>query len=341
MLANFLDLEPLAQAEIIEFGARQLGRDPHVIEKDIWVCWALEHLFTMPDALPMAFKGGTSLSKVFNLIDRFSEDIDITLDYRSFAESSAIFSPLSSNTARKKISEGLKVLVSNHLEYKVIPYIRKILDRYSTNNAYLEFQEGEKIIIHYPSVLHSHTNNNYLGKQILVEFGGRNITEPNQTYRVDPYLAKIVANLHFPCAQVVVLSPKRTFWEKATLIHVECNRQAFRENANRLSRHWYDLFKLSFHETFLETLEDLALLNDVVKHKKAFYNAPYAHYEACLEGKLRLVPGEPYLRELKIDFQKMLDAGMFYEEPSSFEDIIASLSKIEQKIYLLNMKSFA
>ena len=85
MAEHFLQLPLHEQAQIYSGLADRLARTPQILEKDVWVCWALQTLFSMPDRLPMAFKGGTSLSKVFGLIDRFSEDVDITLDYRGLA----------------------------------------------------------------------------------------------------------------------------------------------------------------------------------------------------------------------------------------------------------------
>ncbi|MES9887785.1 MAG: nucleotidyl transferase AbiEii/AbiGii toxin family protein [Candidatus Sedimenticola sp. 6PFRAG1] len=130
---------------------------------------------------------------------------------------------------------------------------------------------------------------------------------------------------------MVVLSPERTFWEKATLIHVECNREEFKSDAHRLSRHWYDLQMLATHDSGKAAINNRALFEDVVRHKQVFFNASYANYEACLANELRLIPGEDAIAELRTDYEKMLGAGMMYGESPSFDDIIAGIREIERE----------
>jgi hypothetical protein len=129
-----------------------------------------------------------------------------------------------------------------------------------------------------------------------------------------------------------VLSPARTFWEKATLMHVECQRGAFRTRAERLSRHWYDLAMLADQVHGQAAVADRALLGDVVKHKKVFYNASYANYDACLAGQIKLVPEHAALAALRDDFQRMIGAGMFTGEPPAFDAIVDRLRALEDEI---------
>ena len=128
---------------------------------------------------------------------------------------------------------------------------------------------------------------------------------------------------------MVVLSPERTFWEKATLIHVECNREEFKADAHRLSRHWYDLRMLAKHASGKAAINNRALFEDVVRHKQVFFNASYANYEACLANELRLIPDDEAIAVLRTDYEKMLGAGMMYGESPSFDDIIAGIREIE------------
>ena len=138
--------------------------------------------------------------------------------------------------------------------------------------------------------------------------------------------------LVFPRSQVSVLSPLRTFWEKATLMHVESQRGVFRPNAERLSRHWYDLSMLAERDIGPTALTRRDLLIDVVKHKKVFYNTAYANYDACLIGQLRLLPDQIVLVALAEDFQRMISAGMFVGDPPSFHLIIERLRLLEFEI---------
>jgi hypothetical protein len=332
MSERFLHLESEEQSQIYRALAPQLARSPVVLEKDVWVCWALQTLFTMPGRLPMAFKGGTSLSKVFKAIARFSEDVDITLDYRGL---NGYFDPFAEGVSRnrlKRFSENLKRFVRDHAHSVVAPHFQRMLAAEFDADAFrVEVSDdGEQLRLHYPTVLE--TPGDYVGNSILIEFGGRNITEPNEVHEVRPDIAEHFAELEFPHSAVSVLSPARTFWEKATLMHVECQRDEFRTGAERLSRHWYDLAMLADQDHGQAAVADCALLTDVVKHKKVFYNASYANYDACLSGQLRLIPKDAAVAALRDDFQRMISAGMFIGDPPSFDTIVNRLRALETAI---------
>jgi len=332
MSESFLHLKAQDQSQIYRALAPQLARSPVVLEKDVWVCWVLQALFTMPDRLPMAFKGGTSLSKVFGAIARFSEDVDITLDYRGLDGSFDPFAEGVSHSRMKKFSENLKSFMRDHVHGVVAPHFQKTLAAEFDASAFqLEVSDdGEQLRVHYPTVLEA--PGDYMGNSVLIEFGGRNITEPNEEHEVRPDIAEHVTALDFPRSKVSVLSPTRTFWEKATLMHVECQRDEFRTGAERLSRHWYDLAMLADLAHGQDAVADRALLADVVKHKNVFYNASYANYDACLAGQFRLIPKGTALAALRDDFLRMIGAGMFIGKPPAFDAIIDRLRALEVAI---------
>lgn len=329
MAESFLHLPAAEQSQILRALAPQLDRPAFVLEKDVWVCWVLQHLFTMPGRLPMAFKGGTSLSKVFKAIERFSEDVDITLDYRHLNASTDPLQPGLSGRQLRQISDELKAFVQQHAHEKIGPYFSELLAHpFGAGEGRLELSEnGEAVRIHYPSVLEESTG--YVSSSVLLELGGRNITEPNALHTIRPDIADYVADLELPVAQATVLVPERTFWEKATLMHVECNRGELRANSARLSRHWYDLARLADMEIGQRALADRALLANVIRHKKIFYNAAYANYDACLARQLRLVPDASGLMALASDYGRMREAGMFIGEPPGFDAIVARLRTLE------------
>ncbi len=332
MAEHYLQLPLSEQSAILRAKAPELGRVPEVLEKDIWVCWTLQQLFSMPSRLPMAFKGGTSLSKVFRVIERFSEDIDITLDYRGLAADADPFAVGVSGRQLRKLSDELKEFVKAHVSEMVQPWIAARLgEQFPSGSHALELSEdGEQLRLSYPRALTE--RGEYLRDSVLLEFGGRNIIEPNEVHIVSPDIALGLDGLVFPEATVSVLSPARTFWEKATLMHVECHRDSLRQNAERLSRHWYDLAMLARHPIGVQAVTERELLADVVKHKQVFYSAAYARYEDCLVGRLRLVPDEKTLLALTDDYRRMLDAGMFIGQPPSFADIVAELRALELAI---------
>jgi hypothetical protein len=332
MVDQYLHLSISDRKEILQTCAAKMGQQATVLEKDIWVCWALEVLFSMPGAHPMAFKGGTSLSKIYGAIDRFSEDVDITLDYRAFGDEFDPFVEGVSKAAIKKFGERLKGYVRHYAKDIVAPYVKSQLKTLPEPHQYLVdvSDDGEKIWIQYPSAIES--SDDYLPSSILIELGGRNVIDPNETHTVIPDISPYVSDLNFPSSAVVVLSPERTFWEKATLIHVECNRNTFKENAHRLSRHWYDLYRLAKHSSGKAAISNRTLFEDVVRHKQIFFNASYANYDTCLTNRLCLIPSADVMVELRKDYQNMLNAGMFYGVPPSFDDIIGGIQRIEQAI---------
>lgn len=327
MADAFLQLSPEEQADILQTLSAKLGRRVEYLEKDVWICWVLQGLFTMPGRLPMAFKGGTSLSKAYAAIKRFSEDVDVTVDYKSLDQSIDPFDPKVSRTACDKYTELLRTKLADHTNNVVRPHFEKLLsqlpEKYSTPLKISE--DGEKLFIPYPS---------RFGKdeRVLLEFGGRNVVAPNEDRQLRPYIAAELKDLEFPEATVQVLSPSRTFWETATLIHVACNLSHPKLDADRQSRHWHDLAVLSDHKIGKASMADRKLLEDVVKHKNVFFRASYANYEACLLGGLHLIPQTPLLQALRIDYEKMIADGMFDGEPPTFDSIIARLGELAKEI---------
>lgn len=331
MAKSFINLAPQEQREILEGLSQKIGRSALHLEKDVWLCWTLQHLFSMPNQLPMAFKGGTSLSKIFGAIYRFSEDLDITIGYQAFGYEDPFASTLS-KTKLKTLSEKLKSSVTNHLKEIILPHFEAITNtQFKKNTLRVELaNDGETIFIYYPSVLQQKSQ--YVENTIRLEFSGRNVVIPNNSYKITPDIVDYVNDLEFPIAEVTVLSPQKTFWEKITLIHYECNRTSFKEDANRISRHWYDIIMLAEQDIGKQALDDINQLKEVIKIKKVFYDASYAKYDDCLNGKLRLIPTDQHLNLLEKDFDKMLEEKMFYSVQPNFINIIHKIRQLQNEI---------
>ncbi|MDO5056705.1 MAG: nucleotidyl transferase AbiEii/AbiGii toxin family protein [Lautropia sp.] len=327
----WFSLTPTEQAEVLHAMATHLGRRAQILEKDIWLCQVLQTLFALPNRKPMAFKGGTSLSKVHQAIERFSEDIDITIDYRSLLDHEPDLASLS-NTQRKKLSGQIRAALIPHIRDELLPALHTALGKnLPATDVTLELSDdAEKLRVHYPSAVDQPSP--YLHSSILIEFGGRNATLPQDLITIEPDISPLVPQLSLPSAQVCVLSPLRTFWEKATLIHVECHRPALRAGADRLSRHWYDLARLTRHPIGQQALANRQLLHDVLSIKETFYRSANTHYQHCLSGQFRLIPGDTLLTALRADYQAMLDAHMFYGTTLPFDDIITTLTQLEQQL---------
>lgn len=330
MAESFLSLKAEERKEILQTLSPKFGLSPAVLEKDVWVCWALQHLFAMPDAIPMAFKGGTSLSKVFNAIKRFSEDIDVTLDYRVLDVNANPFKEGISRSQISKLSTGLREAVRKYTHTIVLPHFNKLItDQFGERRYRLELSEdGEKLEIYYEPLF---TSSNLLD-HILIEFGGRNAIEPSAVHKVVPYIATELPELILPEASAQVLAAARTFWEKATLMHVECIRKKL-DGLERSSRHWTDLSMLADHQIGKDAIVDRNLLLDVMRHKEVFYKTSGVSYEACNAGGLLLVPDAEMLKALEKDFDKMVADGMFYgANQPKFQAVIERLTELQKEI---------
>ncbi len=324
----FLSLGVGERADILRTASAE--RSAVVLEKDIWVCWVLHALFSMPDPHPMAFKGGTSLSKVYRIIDRFSEDVDITLDYRAFEDGP--FAEGASRTATRRFSERLRDRVAHYVRDAVAPALDAAARCLAPDGRYNIHvgDDGETVRFAYPSAVNA--PDSYVASEVLLEFGGRNVIDPNERHAIAPDIASLTEGLDYPEATVTVLSPARTFWEKATLIHVECHRGRLAAGPHRLSRHWFDLACFARHDAGRAALADRALLEDVVRHKTVFFNASYAHYDHCLDGRLRLVPDDDGLAGLRSDYDAMRRAGIVGADAPGFGTLIERLRALEVEI---------
>jgi predicted nucleotidyltransferase component of viral defense system len=323
-------LTPEERVDILRTQAGITGRTAQILEKDFWICWTLEALFSMPEALPMAFKGGTSLSKVFGAIHRFSEDIDITVDFRFLDSSVDPFAPTTSRKQQERLTEHLQERVAAYVAEVVTPNLRECLHKeLQCPPGTIEFA-GEDLWIHYPSELGDRSE--YVTDVVKLEFGGRNSIEPSDRRTVEPYLLPL-PGVELPSASVTVLAAERTFWEKATLIHAELSRGSFRSSTERLSRHWYDLHRLAAGPIGLSALADVGLLHDVVKFKKVFYRSAQSGYDRCVTGGLQLVPTDDVVAEaLQRDYEKMVSAKMFYDTPPRFDEILEDLRRLANHI---------
>ena len=245
MSKSYFDLPKAGQREILDEAFAETGRSPSVIEKDIWLTLVLQLLFAMPGRKAMAFKGGTSLSKVHGVIKRFSEDVDITVDYRGLGCEHTVPELLQmSGGQRKKVSKALVEEVGRYTRDSVMPYLAAQFQSYgcASECQVSVSDDGESVHIYYPAV--AADAKGYLRDHVLVEFGGRNIIDPNAVHTIQPDIAGMFETISFPKAEgVVVLSPARTFWEKVTLIHAQCHKP-IPEGKDRISRHWYDLAML-------------------------------------------------------------------------------------------------
>jgi hypothetical protein len=324
-----------------ETAARKSISSVVAMEKDFWVCWILGVVFHPPLLEGMVFKGGTSLSKVYSAINRFSEDVDLSLPREALGFSGAHdIQPGISNTQRRTLLEEIRDACETHvggpLRGELIERVTQQLGsaeeaaRWSIEVAK---EDPGALLFAYPPSLSSDAYGAgvYIRPVIRLEFGGRNEVWPAETHSVRPYCLEIFPELSkTPSREVSVLAAERTYWEKATLIHAEFYRPPTSNRPDRVSRHYSDLARLAHHEVGRTALERIDLLSAVAQHKAAYFPSRWARYEDATTGQLHLVPGESLERELRADYTSMHE--MFFDEPESFDDILQTLRDIETRV---------
>ncbi len=326
-MPSYWSLSSDERLEVLVRAAQQTGRPPRVLEKDLWVCWVLQQLFSKDFGCPLAFKGGTSLSKVFGLIRRFSEDVDITVDHRPWGID------LGSGISKSKRKERFEQIHTRLFEFARSSLAPALQDTDLGVEVELDAGNDVKIFVKYRSVIQFEALPSYLREHVLVELGARNPIEPHQIHLVEADVAACFPNLEFPSAQVSVLSPIRTFWEKATLLHGAISANTLEVGAERLSRHWYDLSQLfSSPEWGEPSVNDLQMLITVAEDKERLFPAQKYRYPEARPGTLRLIPQGSALKNLEQDYRGMIDAGFFHEPPPPLADILSNLTELEARI---------
>lgn len=332
MAEAFLRLTAKDRLDALGVAADLLGRPAHLLEKDVWVVWAIQQLFGSPVGTNLVFKGGTSLSKAYQVIDRFSEDVDLTFDIRALIpdllEGREDAMPATSSEERrwsKRVRQALPEWVAGTIK----PILQQAIDREGID-ARLRI-DGDKLFIDYP---HLAQGTGYVSPSVMLEFGARSTGEPASARDIVCDAAVAVDGLEFPSARPRVMHAERTFWEKATAIHVFCLQSRMR--GDRFSRHWHDVARLDDAGIAAAAIEDRALGTAVAKHKTMFFaekaaDATWIDYGAATSGHLQLVPGGDALKALADDYRRMVEDGLLASTPEPFGDLMDRCADIERR----------
>lgn len=310
--------------ELFSATAARKGMTAAAAEKDFWVCWVLLKLFEHQRlSSKILFKGGTSLSKVFRLVERFSEDIDLILDWRLLTEAKP--DAKRSRTQQDDLNENILLKANDYLRKDLLPSVKEAVGVYC--QAEIDGNDEDVIQIRYPGVF----KDPYLRPDIRLEIGPLAGWIPHAEYAIVPYAAEEFPHL-FVSAQckVKAIKAERTFWEKATILH----REAFRSQKSKpqihYSRHYYDLARMSRSLVKAEAFKDIDLLNKVVEFKEHFYPCGWAKYELAKPGTMRLLPPSHVEKVLRDDYEAMRI--MVFGEYPSFDDILKELRSLEGEI---------
>lgn len=335
MADSWFTLSREDQAEALEVAAAQTGRPPHLLEKDIWVVWTLSAIYESALADKLTFKGGTSLSKVYKIIDRFSEDIDLTYDIREVVpELLRDGNPIPASASQaKKITDRVRDRLPQWIEGEVLPILLSALQRDGVQASLsLAGNEKEKLILAYKPIK---VGTGYAASTIQLEFGGRATGEPHQRHAVACDMTPAINGIVFPTAQPLVMAAERTFWEKATAAHVYCRQGRLR--GERYSRHWYDLAAMANSGHAQAAIDDLELARAVAEHKAMFFAEKDAQknsidYKAAVSTEIQIIPEGGALEALEKDYIAMLEDGLLATHQPSFAEIISTCAELESLI---------
>ena len=309
--------------------AANCGLSEGIVEKDFWVCWTLDYLFHQsPWANHLAFKGGTSLSKSFDLIHRFSEDIDLILDWRLLESAQKDPWAQRSKNQQDKLNKALNAETEVFLREQFVPRLQEDFAQLLVDEFQIEVDEHETQTVNftYPKLFGEAS----ILPMVRLEIGALAAWTPTTQSEIISYAAQQYGRIfQNPSTSVLTVMPERTFWEKVTILH----KEAFRTNGNfpaRYSRHYYDLFCMDASPVKAAAFGNLDLLARVVTFKDRFYPAGNAHYDLAKPGTMRLLPPEDCLPVLRDDYAHMRN--MLFGEIPSFEEIMACIARLEKEI---------
>jgi hypothetical protein len=331
------------RTELFAASAGRRGLTAEMIEKDFWVCWTLKRLFTLSDPpAGLLFKGGTSLSKVFGVIERFSEDVDLSFD-RAGLGFGGESDPLNATTGKRRkhgleaLTETCQRVIRERLLPQLVAVFGDALGEPPSTTWGVELAEddpdGQTLLFRYPAGnrFRSADEPAYIRPVVRLEIGARSDHWPTVVATVTPYAAEDFPKVFkAPGCKVLALAAERTFWEKATVLHMWHHAPADKKFRDRQSRHYYDVVRLYEHESGKAAVQDIDLLLKVARHKEVFFPAAWARYADAKPGTLRIVPPDARLSELEQDYRKMQE--MIFGDPPAFERLLEVLREIEREI---------
>src|SRR5437763_4721499 len=326
------------EALFIETAARK-NISPEIVEKDFWVCWTLLQVSRLTGLPKLIFKGGTSLSKAFGIIKRFSEDIDLVLNRHElgFNDNTDPANQEATNLRNRTIDK-LKTMCFAVIEKEFLPKLRSQMSSVIETDGWAlaidaNATDANTIDFQYPTGLPDLGAASYTRRVVRLELGCRGDQVPCEEAKVTPYAAEVNPTLFsIPSAPVFVLSPERTFWEKATILHREYYRaEAGKELTERVFRHYHDVVVISQHERGSSALTThLYLLEEVVAHKQHFFREGAARYELAKKNTLKLAPSKSLEENLRKDYEKMKE--MYFGAEPDFDVVMDAIRELEKRI---------
>lgn len=317
--------------QTLEQTANEKGLPAFVIEKDWWVCMILKAIFQSKYADSIIFKGGTSLSKAYQLIDRFSEDIDLIIDRHLLG-----FDELTSNSQIKKLRKASGGFIINEFREELIVQLEQLgitsdLYEIKYNDHVDDTSDPNTLEIYYNSVVQ--VSNAYIQQRVLLEMGARSLTEPTEQKSIVSFVDEKYKDLEFaePAFTVQVVVPTRTLIEKALLLHEEFAKTIDKIRTDRLTRHFYDLDKIRQSEYGEQAIADDKLFEIIVEHRKTVTPLRGVDYSNHIKGKLSILPPQEITKQWEADY-KVMQENMIVGASLSWEELLASVQKIQNEL---------
>jgi len=334
---NNKDLDRLAMLQQTE--AEQSGINQAAIEKDWWVTITLKALFQSECRDSLTFKGGTSLSKGFNIIERFSEDIDLSISHSFFGIDRT------TKNQREKLRKMARAYIHNTLSAQLDYNLKKMgITGYSIENVtHIQGKNGEWcpidsdkdptiILLHYPSIVEETIE--YVPPRVKIEISSLSMDEPTALHNIHSLIENSFESEDIDaCCTVRTVLPTRTFLEKLFLLAEEFQKE--KPRSMRMSRHLYDLEKLMDTQYGHEALSDITLYNSIVEHRRAYYALKHVNYDLHNPKKINFIIPKKEMKAWSDDYTKMRNS-FFFGKSLEFEELMQRMKELQERVRALS-----
>ncbi|WP_136469025.1 nucleotidyl transferase AbiEii/AbiGii toxin family protein [Flagellimonas onchidii] len=320
---NWLTLSKEEQTELFTQIGVKTNLPPQAIEKDAWVTLMLRMIFTSGLANHLIFKGGTSLSKAFNLIQRFSEDIDLGID-RQYLGFEGDLSKGQIRKLRRACHSFVSKDLSELLRQQLIAYgVDETLFEIIVENTQVSDQDPETIKVNYQSLFGDLP---YLPTRVLIEVSARSLIEPNQEVAIKSIIDEHYHEADFSEEEFIVnaTNPQKTFLEKLILLHEEFQKPLEKIRHLRMSRHFYDIGQILNSEYGQAALKNTSLFESIITHRSVLTPMKTTDYESMTLQSLNVIPPKEFLDNYKSDYKEM-QSSMIHGDSLDFDVLLKNI----------------
>jgi hypothetical protein len=339
--ARFLSAAAQDRRDVFAATAQRLGTTPGYVEKDFWVCWTLDALYHgLPAGPRLLFKGGTSLSKGFGLISRFSEDIDVTVFREDLGQGVSIeeLEALSS-TKRKARMAAIKAACQPFIQGHVREHLTALfgdvlraarMDAPPRVDMDADDPDGQSLVLWYPTVFPADA---YVRAAVKIESGARSALDPHEPKVILPYVAGDLPGFALDVPGVTTVAAERTFWDKVMILHGQRawfqRRGELRQQGQRVSRHYYDVHRLAQTDLLAAALAQPDLARDCARHARLFFGNPDMALDRAVPGTLAITPEDGMVNAIAVDYARM--SNMIFGPKPEVAEVLATVREVEAR----------